>query len=183
MATSTQPIDYAAIRVGLVRAIQWATPLDQDHVIMSEPEVANAPRPSLPYMTLKIITSAIRFGDDVAAHVSELGETSTVYNYGGQREMVVSFNVYGRTHEEAYGLAALWQARLDQIPTQTLLRQSGLAVWLIGEVRDLSMLLATGFEGRAQLDCRMGLASNLTADLGRMEEFDIQGTAEEDPIA
>lgn len=176
----TSPMDYAAIRVAIIRAVRWSTGLDQNHVIMAEPEVPNSPRPTLPYITLKITSPSIRYGDDVPLPIDDpTGACETLVNYGGPRKMVASFNVYGSTHEQAYGLAALWQARLDQHPVRELLRRDGVAIWLIGEIRDLSILLGTGFEGRAQMDVQFGLASNLTADLGAMEEFPIVGSQDE----
>ena len=174
--TKSLPIDYAAIRVAIIRAIQWSTGLDQNHVIMAEPEVPNSPRPTLPYMTVKITSPSIRYGDDVPEPIDDpTGMSETLVSYGGPRKMVVSFNAYGTSHEQAYGLAALWQARLDQHPVRELLRRDGIAIWLIGEIRDLSLLLGTGFEGRAQMDVQCGLASNLSADLGAMEDFPFVG--------
>lgn len=170
------PIDYTALRIAMLAAMRTATGLDQNHVIMFEPEVAGSPRPSRPYMTLKIVTAGARYGDDVPTQQQDAqGNLSTVWNSGGPRMMACDFNAYAATHEDAYALAALWQASLDSVPTQESLRQAGIAVWLIGSVSDLSVLLNTGYEGRAHLDCRFGVASNLTVDLGSMDTFTVDG--------
>lgn len=164
-------IDYDALRKALVAAVMDGCELDQNHVIMAEAEVAGAPRPALPYFTLKITTPGARYGDDS----SEAVEGSSQMNYGGQRGMTVSFNAYGRSHEEAWSLAALWQARLGTPTTQGLLRKAGIAVWKPGAVADLSALLNTGYEGRAHLDCLFGVASNLTIDPGSIENVNVAG--------
>jgi hypothetical protein len=89
--------------------------------------------------------------------------------------MTVSFNAYAGSHEDAYNLMALWQTGLDEENTQSLLRQAGIAVWLIGTVADLSELLNTAYEGRAQMDCTFGLAMNVTSDLGEILEVVVDG--------
>jgi hypothetical protein len=173
-------IDYDAIRKAIVRTAMAALGLDQNHVIMSEPEIPNSPRPSLPYLALKVTTAAARYGDDFT---ERLAGSSSLYNHGGQRLMVISFHAYGATHEEAYGLMALWQARLEQAPTQAALRAAGIAVWLQGAIMDLSALQDSAYEGRAQMDVRFGIASNLVADLGQITQVIIDGTAQADVIS
>lgn len=166
----TFPIDYDAIRIALINAVRSACQLSQNNVIMSEPEQADAPRPANPYITLKIITPGITYGDDVADLVS-----GTIYNYGGPRGMAVSFHSFGNSHEEAYNYMALWQAALNMEATQAALRTAGIAVWRVGTVADLSELLDTGFEGRAHLDCTFGIVSNLRQDLGSIGSVNVTG--------
>ena len=57
-----------------------------------------------------------------------------------------------------------------------ILRKSGLAVWVIGDILDTSEQLETGFEPRASLDVTFGIASNREIDLGLIETVEIQGT-------
>lgn len=89
--------------------------------------------------------------------------------------MTVSFNCMGETHEEAYNLMALWQAQLDTPNVQEDLRRAGIAVWLIGNVADLSQLLETGYEGRSQMECTFGVAANITQVLGEMDSVEVKG--------
>lgn len=165
------PIDYNALRVALVAAAMAACGLDQNGVIMAEPEVPNAPRPALPYLALKLTVANVAYGWDQADWV-----TGTQYTMSGVRSATLSTHSFGRSHEEAYGLLATWQANLQAEPTLDLLRQSGIAVWNTSDVRDLSLLLNTGYEGRAQMDVTLGLASVLTLDLGAIRSLAVQGT-------
>lgn len=171
MPITAPPIDFNAVRAGLVRAAVAALGLPASGVIVREPEVVNSPRPPLPYLSLKIMTAAMRYGDDVGTPIDD-----NTWNYGGPRSMAVSFQAYGTTHEEALGLMATWQAALDQPPTLDALGRAGLAVWTVGAVADISILVNTGYEGRAQMDCVFGLASNTTIRLDTIVAAPVSGT-------
>lgn len=171
----TFPIDFNDIRKALVAMVTAATGLT---CILEEQKGEKGEaqtRPDLPYASLKITTPATRFGDDTTQPVSD-----TVINRGGQRRMSVSFHVYDVDQEDAYNAMALLQSKLDQFGTQELLRKSGIAVWIIGNVADLSALLNTGYEGRSQMDCQFGIAANLTEDVGQIKKVGITGTAHTD---
>jgi hypothetical protein len=168
----TFPIDYNAVRKALIATVTTVTKLI---CITEEPEVQNAPRPTNPYMSFKITTPGAKSGDDSVQWIS-----GSKFNVGGQREMTVSFHCYGTSHEEAYNYMTLWQGSLELKTIQQLLRKSGIAVWIIGAVADLSQLLNTGYEGRSQMDVQFGLASNLTDDPGEIDTVGIQGTVETD---
>lgn len=171
------PIDFDAIRAGLVATVQAATGLDQNHVVMLEAEDTLSPRPSLPYIGLKFTTVAATMGRDVFVPLDPNG-TSTLYNYGGQRMCSVAFDAYGSSHEQAYGYLHLLMARLDQEPTQDMLAGYGLSIWDCSAVVDLTALLSTGFEGRAHMDCQFGMASNMTVDLGQIDYVPISGVVD-----
>lgn len=170
------PIDFASLTKALINECEVST---ERPCIMSEPETQQAPRPLKPYLMMKITTPAAKFGDDFAQYTG----TGTKYTTGGQRQMTVSFQCIGRTHEEAYSLMGLWQGSLDQFLTQERLRKAGIAVWKSGAVADISALLNTGYEGRAQMDVTFGIASNMYAwsadDLGAIEKVGVQGTINE----
>lgn len=161
------PLNFDALRKALVEEIQRVTAVT---CIVAEPETQNVPRPPKPYFTLKMVSPAIKQGDDSA---SNLG--GTVWNRGGQRKMVVDFNCYGCSHEQAYNYAALWQSSLELETVQARLRKAGIAVWLNGSVQDLSALLNSGFEGRALLEVAFGVAANLTEDLGAIQTINVSG--------
>lgn len=171
------PISYDAIRKAFIAAIMKTCYLDQNHVITEEPETQNWPRPTLPYISMKIIVPGARFGDDTITNVPDSqGNPTTIFNSGGPRMMTVSFHCYGISHEQAYDYMSLWQSSLDLQNIQELLRKSGIAVWTIGTVADLSSLLNTGYEGRAHLDSTFGVAFNLESDLGAIESVPVKGT-------
>lgn len=174
-------LDYNAVRIAIVQAIQYVSGLDNDRVIVSEPEEDNEARPDKPYYSFKIIVPGARFGDDDKRNVPDnSGNPTQNWSSNGPRMMTVSFNTYGNSHEEAYNLMALWQAGLDEENTQALLRQSGIGVWKIGSVADLSALLNTGYEGRAQMDVTFGLVSSVTSNLGEIDTVPVQGTVTSD---
>lgn len=167
------PIDHDAIRIALVAMVGWVTGLDSQHVVMAEPEVSGAPRPCKPYVSLKCTDPSIKYGRD---SVMLPGEGETLTTYGGQRGVSFSFNFYGRSHEEANSLAGLLQAALGTAPVYELLRSKGIGVLDPGPVRDLSEMMNTGWEGRSQMDCLFGVASNLRVDLGHIEQAPFAGT-------
>jgi hypothetical protein len=169
----TFPIDYSAIRQAFAAEIKAVTGLI---AIIEEPVTQNAPRPCLPYFSFKLTTPGAKSGDDSTFYAGD-GAT-TLFGKGGNRKMSVSFNCYAATQEEAYDYMALWQGSLELPNVQAVLRESGIAVWLIGTVADLSALLNTGYEGRSHMDVQFGIASNLVEDDGAIEHADITGTVD-----
>jgi hypothetical protein len=162
-------VDFNAIRTTLVTQVQLVTGRT---CITAEPEVQDAPRPPKPYFTMKFMSPAIKVGDDASTQTYD----TSLWNVGGQRKVVVDFNVYGNSHEEAYNYGALWQSSLELESVQASLRAAGIAIWQnFGPLRDLSALLNTGFEGRCQLEVSFGIASNLTDDRSYIEEAVIDG--------
>lgn len=166
----TFPIDFTAVRIALVRTMVSALGLPSNAVIMAEPEVVNSPRPAKPYFSVKIMTGAMRYGDDVPD-----AQTGDTVNYGGPRGLAVSFNVFALSHEDALSYMTYWQARLDQPDVQEALRAAGIAVWQIGAVADLSILVNTGYEGRAHMDCVFGLAANSVVTVGTITSAPVTG--------
>lgn len=174
--TLALPIDFDAVRAALVAVVRNATGLDQNHVIMLEPETTLSARPTLPYMTLKFTTVAARMGDDVASPAGD--DDDGLFNYGGQRMCSVAFDAYGQTHEQAYAYCHVLQCAFDQEPTADQLDDAGVTFWDGSSVVDVSALLSTGTEGRAHMDCQFGLASNMLVDLGRIETVNVIGTVD-----
>lgn len=178
MSTPAFAINYDKLRKALVDEVQRVTRLT---CIVAEPEVPNVPRPKRPYLTLKMVGPAIKQGDDSAQNVADdLGASTEVWNRGGVRKLVVDFNCYGKSHEQAYDYLSLWQSSLDLETVQANLRKAGIAVWLATNVADLSALLNTGYEGRAHLQVEFGIASNLTEDLGSIETINVDGVLTSD---
>ena len=171
----TLPFNFTPFRVALVREVTRVTGLV---CIREEPVVPNAPRPptGLPYFSFKVTTPGTHLGYSSQQYTG----TATTFNAGGQRRASVSFHCYAEDQETAYNYMALWQMQLDMTETQERLRNAGIAVWTIGDVADLSQLLNTGYEGRAQLDAQFGIAFNLTQDLGCIETVEVEGTIDVD---
>lgn len=171
------PVSFDKIRIAFIREIQKVCLLDNDHVITAEPESQDWIRPSLPYFSMKITNPSAKNGDDSKDSVLDnMGNPTSVVNSGGVRKMTVAFDCYGNSHEEAYDYMSLWQTALDLANIQEDLRRAGVAVWVIGNVADLSQLLNTGYEGRAHLECTFGIAMNLRSDLGEIDTVPIDGS-------
>jgi len=175
--TPTLAIDFDAIRAAIITATERGCSLPQGHVVVAEPEVEGQPRPRHPYVTIKITTPAARYGSD-SIEMQPDGTAAVA----GPRAMTVSFNCYGHSHEQAYGYLAMLQARLDADPLVLApLAAAGVAVWKPGAIADLSQLVQTAYEGRAQMDVMFGITSNLTMDLGIIETAGVQGTVAGNP--
>ena len=169
--TPVFPIDFNDVRIAFFESIKKVTLLDQQHIIYEQPETQDVTRPKeKPYMSFFLTVPASKTGDDSKRYVS-----GNKWNSGGVRKMTVSFNSYGRSHEEAYNYMCLWQTALDLEDIQEDLRRSGIAVWIIGNVADLSKLLNTGYEGRSHMECTFGIAANLVSDLGSIDTVPVHG--------
>lgn len=177
MSVRRVPHKFSDTITAIVRVVKDVTGVE---CILQEQGGQNVPRPDLPYFAFKVTSPAIHYGDDHQEHEGDAA--STLYNRGGPRRMACSFHCYGRSKEEAYELMSLWQLSLNQKTTQEALRKSGMAVWLIGNVADLTQLLQTGFEARSQMDVSFGIAFNLTEDLGRIENTKVIGTVDGNPV-
>lgn len=175
MTIQKPPVNYADIRKNLVLMVKRMTGLT---CIRREPSESDAPRPQLPYMSYKITSPGVARGE---ADFDYTG-TGTLFNYGQQLKMTVSFQLYAKDQDEAYSLMCLFQQSLNKQTVLEQFRVFGLAVWDFGNVADLTALLNTGYEARTQLDVFFGLASNLTDDQGAIESVVIEGTLDSDVI-
>jgi hypothetical protein len=162
-------IDYNLIRQTLAQQIQAVTGLT---AVLEEAESAYDQRPKLPYFSFKITQPGLKSGDDSKQYVQG---TASTFNSGGCRKMMVDFNCYAISHELAFNYMATWQTALDLEDIQQNLRAVGIAVWVIGNVADLSKLLNTGYEGRSHLECSFGVAMNLHSDLGYISTVPVAG--------
>lgn len=174
MAPLSNGIDFNVFRKQIVQEVKTSLGII---CIVENPSVQAAPRPNLPYMSFNVTSPSARYGYD-SVHVVE-GEDS-LYNVGGQRKMSVSFHCYAATQEQAWNLMTLWQSALEVPTVQARFGAAGMPVWSSGVVADLSQLLNTGWEGRAQLDAFFGVASNVEVDLGQIETADVAATVQTD---
>ena len=169
----TLPLNFFSLRKTLIDEVQRVTGLT---CIVDQPETQGVNRPIKPYMSLRTIGPAVKKGDD--AHWQNPGTRG--WNVGGQRKMTVQFNCFGNEHEEAYNYMSVVQSALETETTQANLRAGGIAVWLNGNVNDLSLLLNTGFEGRSQMDVAFGVAANVNEDLSYIESVTVTGEVTSD---
>lgn len=164
------PIDFNFIRKTVCNELERVT---DTIVVLEEATVQDAPRPDLTYFSFKLTTPAAKNGDDSQYYIAD-----TTFGRGGNRKMTISFHCYAQEQETAYNLMTLWQGSLELFQTQSNLKAAGIAVWLIGNVADLTQLLNTGYEGRSQMDVQFGISSNLSEDLSAIEHVEAVGTVD-----
>ena len=112
MPVRKPPIDYAAARKALVRAISIGTGLSQSRVLRAQAQGPVQPVPEKPYATFMFRTSAMRTGfRDTQIKAPEISSTAVYYR--GTRGIAVDVTFYGSDQDEAYGLAAAMQSALS----------------------------------------------------------------------
>lgn len=142
-------------------------------------EKPNVPRPKPPYLSVNIVTPITKVGSrDSVENIS-----NSSFNIGGQRRFTLGVKSYvdpkDQSFFDAQDLLIKLQDSLED-PTKRLpLTEAGLAVFFANDILDVTELLETGFEPRAQLDVEMGIASNRTTDLGAIETVKITPTVNE----
>lgn len=125
-------------------------------VIFADP---SGPRPTVVYASFRLLTiGGSRFADHRGPRESD-DKTEFVKN----RELIYSVNIFG---SNAMGLAEHAKSRLIMPDVTDPLRLSGIAVYDSTIVTNLTALLTTDREARAQFDARFGAASSLVLDEG-----------------
>lgn len=153
-----------SIEDALLSWVKISTALDDEHAFFSDQKV---PRPNGPYVTLRVIsTKQMGLQDektydyDAARPLGqEIGITLTAL-----RSVHVSVQVWQTptTHVSeltAVDIATRLQLGLRRPSVVTVLDGAGIAVFDVGDVRNLPALLDANFEGRAQFD--LGFLANV----------------------
>jgi hypothetical protein len=141
----------------------WATPQAGLPVIWL---YQKGPKPTKPFITLNIIgPQRVAGRDDFRV---ESGGTGQVLE--GQRKFNVSVNVYADDGDDPISVADDLATSL-QLPTvYELLHTKNIGVGEIRNVIDLSQLLDTKYERRAQFDFDIFVASNVIATTELIEQ-------------
>lgn len=167
--------------------VKWLKALLPDvPVIIMHP---NAPAPEVNsewdcYITLQVTTPLQKLGSsDWIGHKGD-PESLNTFVIAGQRSLVLSLNSYlvrGERNKNRHDQFFNAQDLLIQVQDATedplqlaVLQASGLAVWSAGDILDLTELVETGYESRAQLDLTLGLASNRESDIGYIERVELE---------
>lgn len=132
-------------------------------------EQLNADRPTTPYVSFKIISGPAKIGGrDNVAHI-----TDTSFNIHGPRRATISIKTYG---SESLQIATNINDSTELDSVRSILFGYNIAIWGTGGVSDISALLETGFEERAQMDMIFGLTSEQSDDKGAIETTVYSGT-------
>lgn len=175
MSAPTLPLDYNAARKALANAVTQFT--GRTCILAEDKKGQPEDRPDLPYFSFKITSPGLKYGDDDKRY-TDVANNQTQVSTGGLRGVMVSFQAFATEQEDAYGLMGLLQSGLQQLGLQETLRRAGIAVWRVGTVADLTQLLNTGFEGRAQMDVLFGMAANVVEKYGTIGSVEIEGTVD-----
>ncbi len=176
MSDQTQPLSYNAARKALVAVVKEYTGRE---CILADAKVGQPEdRPPLPYFTVKFVTPGIIYGDDDRRYETLEGGLQTKVSTGGLRGVSTSFQCFAKEQEDAWDLMARLQSALQQLGPQGALRRAGIAVWRVGTVADLTQLLNTGYEGRAQMDVLFGMAANVEEKTSVVDKVELEGTVQ-----
>ncbi len=146
-------------------------------VIIDRPNVL---RPELPYFSLLLITPIQKRG----SRDSMMHQNDSKWTIGGQRAFTLAVRSYAKAKNknffEPQDLLAKLQDSVEDDTRREDLTKAGLAVSFSSDILDITELLETGFEPRAQLDIGFLIASNRDAELGAIEMVKIEGTFDGD---
>lgn len=136
----------------------------------------NAPRPAKPYGTI-LIVSSIRVGqNDEQRSTDNYGEMTLI----GQRQMTVSLNIYG---DGAMDYMETLQQSLSKFSVlQNYFGSAQISILNKSNIQNLTYLLETDFESRAQMDITIGYAIDYTDDVGLIEHVEVVGTVNEEEV-
>jgi hypothetical protein len=115
---------------------------DNTSVIFYRP---NAPRPELPYTSIQFLLNAGEI-DDIEA----FDQTDNMVKLFGNREVTYTLNFYG---DNALDEANTVQGKIRTTTVRQILAENvSIRIWRMEQVRDLSLLMDSGFEERAAFD-------------------------------
>lgn len=141
----------------------------------------NKPRPATPYLTVRVGT-VTSFGHDERRGMTDPGAPELAeQTYRGDREVTVSIQAFGTG---AMDLARAAARALGTETTRAQLAASGLCHrGIIPTVNELTQLLETDFEQRAQFDATLAFGKDYTDDVALIETVEGQGTFQDPPKA
>lgn len=160
-------IDWTTTRAALHAWMVAGTGLPAGRVIWANQA---APRPQTPFAEINPRMSIRRLGAyDEERPTATPGTIARVTHL----RLGVSCHLYG-----AGAMDLMERAReyLDTHAARALFEPAGLSVLDRGEVRDITKLLETQYEERAQLDLVIGLATTATEDVGFIQTVDLTTT-------
>jgi hypothetical protein len=130
-------------------------------------------RPSVrPYGTIRIMSSEQVGGDDYKNPVDSQGNRILK----GVRRGIISLNIYGPSAVEKMMIARDSMFKVSNI--DKLWNTYGISTLSTGNLQNLTGLLETDFEERAQMDVNILFARNISDETGLIEHVEITGEAE-----
>lgn len=138
---------------------------------------AQFPMPAKPFVALNFVTRDIAPGLQGSDEVHNTA-TAGIVEYAHHRRHVLSVNVYSNTAYGAGHATVLLAQLTRELRTDArilALRTAGCKAWVDGPVRDLTALLDTRAESRAQCDVTVATYDASTENSGYIETVDLTG--------
>ena len=134
----------------------------------------DAPRPSGPYVTLKIISGPGKLTVDDELRFNGKTEGKRNFNLVGQRSYTISLKAFRSGHNDA--LEEISTCLEDPDLRHQLRSDACISITNRGNVIDISSVLDTGFEGRSSLDIFFNSVNNKETNVGLIEGAQVSGT-------
>jgi hypothetical protein len=154
----------------------WVYGATSTTVIFAEQD---SPRPDPPYLTVKVGTVASVGQEETREMVDPGAPALATQHYFGDREVTVSVQAFGD------GAMDLARKAARALATETTMAQLAAANLChrgtIPAVNELTELLDTGFEERAQFDAALAFGEDYTDIVGLIEVVEGEGTFENPP--
>lgn len=160
-------LNFATVKLNLYQWAVTVVPMGMP-VIFWEP---NAPRPTVPYVTL-FLSNIVAVNQDWS---SADADASGIIDMKGDRQFTLQIQSYGGDP-----LTVLENIRTS-LQKQTVLdtlRANGIAFYSSLAINDITDLVDSQFERRAQLDVLMGIAQIYTDDPGYFDTMEVQEVIE-----
>ncbi len=131
----------------------------------------NAPRPTVPYITL-YISSVTSVHQDWSYHKSD---PNGVITQKGDRQFVLQIQAYGHNAtNDPLTVVENIRTSLQKQTTLGTLRANGIAVFNALTINDITELVDSRYERRAQIDILMGIAQTYTDNPGYFDQIEIE---------
>ena len=158
------PISYAAVKQTLY---DWAisqVPVGMP-VIFYQP---NAPRPIEPYITLYILNTQQINQDWSSPNADINGDI----DMKGDRQFTLQIQAYGQ--DDVLTLLENMRTSLQKQTVLDILRAGGIVFYTSLGINDITRLVDSQFERRAQLDVSLGIGQTYTDSPGYFDEIEIE---------
>ena len=162
------PLSYATIQTNIYTWAAANVPAGMP-VIWYEP---NSPRPvvslvKVPYITL-LIASSIQINQDYSAPNAN---SSGVINMSGDRQFILQIQAYGG---DTFTVLENLRTSLQKQSVLDTLRTNGIVFFNSFDINDITTLVDSQFEERAQMDIRFGIGQTYTDAPGYFDTIEIE---------
>lgn len=177
--TAIATLDLGPVRAAWLRFLRGALNASESAVTpwavvlnaTDDTQRSNAPRPELPYVTLRLDGLA-QVADVVEERIvvgntnGQTGITTNNVEYRGERTFTAMLQFFG-VGATAYADAV--RMALGEPERRAVLWEAGVFPRDIGAVRNLTTLIGTAWEGRAALDVICGIAGTVVTSPGTID--------------